>query len=73
MPLCFSETLPASHLRVVVDGNVGPDTVVVGAKVAVWGPEPLIKAFLQRQVLRLVAQMPAVTEAEMFFFFHFIH
>lgn len=52
--------LPASHLRVVVDRDVGSDAAVVGAKVAVWRTKPFIKTILQRQVLRHVAQMPVV-------------
>ena len=47
--------LPADHLRVVVDGDVGPLTAVVGAKVAVWGTKPLVKAVLQGQELGPVA------------------
>lgn len=56
--------LPAKHLRIVVDGDVGCDAVVVGAKVAVWSTKPLIKAVLQRKVLWPVAQMPAVTNKQ---------
>lgn len=48
-------TLPAEHLRVVVDRNVGSDPVVVGPKVAVWCSKPFIESMLQRQVLRPVA------------------
>lgn len=48
MNVRYGVMLPANHLRVVVDGNVGSDTVVVGAKVAVWCPKPFIKTVLQR-------------------------
>lgn len=58
------ETLPAKHLRVVVDGDVGSGAVVVGPKVAVWCPEPFIESMLQRQVLESVAQMPARCEKQ---------
>lgn len=62
---CISESLcvilPANHLRVVVDRDVGSDAAVVRAKVAVWCTEPFIKTILQRQVLGSVAQMPVVT------------
>lgn len=61
---CSRVILPAKHLRVVVYGDVGPADVVVGAKVAVWSTEPFIKAVLQREVLRPVAQMPVKTEDE---------
>lgn len=61
--ICIAErsgvTLPAEHLRVVVDGNVRLDPVIVGPKVAVWCSKPFIKSMLQRQVLRSVAKMPA--------------
>lgn len=53
--------LPANHLSVVVDRDVGSDAAVVGAKVAVWCTKPFIKTILQRQVLCSVAQMPVVT------------
>lgn len=56
--------LPAKHLRIVVDGDVGCDAVVVRAKVAVRSTKPLIKAVLQRKVLWPVAQMPAVTNKQ---------
>lgn len=52
-------TLPAEHLGVVVDRDVGSDAAVVGPKVAVWCPEPFMESMLQRQVLRPVAQVPA--------------
>lgn len=57
-------TLPAKHLRVVVDGDVGSDAVVVGPKVAVWCPKPFIKSMFKRQVLGSVAQMPARCEKQ---------
>lgn len=47
--------LPAQHLRVVVDRNVGLDPVIVGPKVAVRCSKPFIESMLQRQVLRSVA------------------
>ena len=47
--------LPANHLRVVVDGDVWLLTTVVGAKVAVWGTKPLVKAVFQGQELGPVA------------------
>lgn len=53
--------LPANHLSVVVDRDVGSVAVVVGAKVAVRCTEPFIKTVLQRQVLWPVSKMPAVT------------
>lgn len=53
--------IPAHHLPVLVDGDIGSKRVVVGAKVAVWSTKPLIKALLQRQILWSVAQMPVVT------------
>lgn len=59
---CFSVILPANHLRVVVDRNVGSHAVVVGAKVTVWCTKPFVKAILQGQVLWSVAQMPKVTK-----------
>lgn len=43
---CFSVILPANHLRVVVDRDVGSHAVVIGAKVAVWCTKPFIKAIL---------------------------
>lgn len=43
---CFSVILPANHLRVVVDRNVGSHAVVVGAKVTVWCTKPFVKAIL---------------------------
>lgn len=52
--------LPAKHLRVVVDRDVGSDAAVVRTKVAVRCTKPFIETVLQRQVLRSVAQMPAV-------------
>lgn len=52
--------LPANHLRVIVDRDVGSVAAVVGAKVAVWGTKPFIKAILQRKVLWSVAKMPVV-------------
>lgn len=55
---CLCVILPAKHLRVVVDGDVGSDAAVVRAKVAVWCTKPFIKTILQGQVLRSVAQMP---------------
>ena len=50
--------LPAKHLRVVVDGDVGSDAAVVRAEVAVRCTEPFIKTMLQRKVLRSVAKVP---------------
>lgn len=54
--------VPSHHLRVVVDWYVGPGAAVVGTKVAVWGPKPLIKTVFQREVLRSVPKMPGVKE-----------
>lgn len=56
--------LPAKHLRIVVDRDVGSDAAVVWAKVAVWCTKPFIKTILQRKVLWSVAQMPVVTNKE---------
>lgn len=58
--VCSCVILPANHLRVIVDRDVGSDAAVVGTKVAVWGTEPFIKAILQRKVLWSVAKMPVV-------------
>lgn len=50
--------LPANHLPVPVDGDVGALSVVVGPEVAVWGPKPFIKAVLQGVELGSVPQVP---------------
>ena len=55
---------PSCHVGILVDGNVGCVYVVVGPKVAVGRPKPLIKAVLQRKVLRLLPQVPAVAQGE---------
>lgn len=59
---CVRAFVPANHLRVVVDGDVGPVAAFVGAKVAVWSAEPFIKTVLQRKVLGSVAEMPDITQ-----------
>lgn len=51
--------LPAKHLPVPVEGDVGALPVVVGPEVAVWGPKPLVKAVPQGVELGLVPQVPA--------------
>jgi len=43
-----------------VDRNVGNESVVK-AVVAVGSSEPLIKAMLQRQIVRQMTQMPTIT------------
>lgn len=52
--------VPADHLRVVVDGDVGSPAVVVGPKMAIGCTKPFVEAILQGEVLRSVAQMPVV-------------
>ena len=56
--------LPAEHLRIVVDWDVGSEAAVVRPKVAVWCSEPFIETSFQRKVLWSVAQMPVVTNEE---------
>lgn len=50
--------LPASHVPVPVQGDVGALGAIVGPKVAVWGPKPLIKAVPQGVELGPVPQVP---------------
>lgn len=41
-------TSPSRHFRVVVDRYIGTNAVIVGAKMAVGGTKPFVKAMLQR-------------------------
>lgn len=59
--MCLCVILPAEHLRVVVDRDVGFRLVVIRAKVAVWWTKPFIKTVLQRKILWSVAQVPIAT------------
>lgn len=50
--------LPANHVPVPVHGDVGALSAVVGPKVTIWGPKPLIKAVPQGVELGPVPQVP---------------
>lgn len=57
--VCIS---PSLHFRVVVDGYIGTEAVVVRAEMAVGSTKPLVKAMLQRQVLSSVPKVPEIGE-----------
>ena len=56
----IARLLPAGHVLILVHWNVGGGDVIVGAKVAVRGAEPLLEAMLEGVVLRLLAQVPGI-------------
>lgn len=60
--VCIS---PSLHFRVVVDGYIGTEAVVVRAEMAVGSTKPLVKAMLQRQVLSSVPKVPEIGEKDL--------